>query len=100
MTAHNPFTNPAQKRHTKGSYAREEVVLANRNSGLLLEGLQHDVTPAGMHYLLIHFDVPYVTAEAARNWHVEVGGKVRKPRRVPLAEIMALPARTLRVTLE
>jgi hypothetical protein len=23
-----------------------------------LEGLRYDVTPAGMHYLLIHFDVP------------------------------------------
>ena len=23
-----------------------------------LEGLRYDVTPTGMHYLLIHFDVP------------------------------------------
>ena len=37
-----------------------EVRLANRNSGILLETLRHDVTPAGMHYLLNHFDVPYV----------------------------------------
>ena len=29
-------------------------------SGILLETLRHDVTPAGLHYLLNHFDVPYV----------------------------------------
>ena len=38
----------------------EEVRLANRNYGVLLEALRHDVTPTGLHYLLNHFDVPYV----------------------------------------
>ena len=41
-----------------GVFSHDEVRLANRNSGLLLESLHHDVTPTGLHYLLIHFDVP------------------------------------------
>ena len=36
----------------------EELQLSQRNHGMHLEGLRYDVTPAGMHYLLIHFDVP------------------------------------------
>ena len=31
-----------------------------------LEALRADITPAGMHYLLIHYDVPFVDPEAAR----------------------------------
>ncbi len=38
-------------------FGPEEVGLALRNHGMLLEGLRYDVTPVGMHYLLIHFDV-------------------------------------------
>ena len=36
----------------------DELQLSQRNHGMHLEGLRYDVTPAGMHYLLIHFDVP------------------------------------------
>jgi hypothetical protein len=28
-----------------------------------LEGLRYPVTPTGMHYLLIHFDIPYVEVD-------------------------------------
>ena len=35
----------APRSHTKGDFAREEVGLANRNSGLPLEALRYDVTP-------------------------------------------------------
>ena len=41
-----------------------------------LEGLRYDVTPAGMHYLLIHFDIPEVRPEA---WRLVVDGRVRSP---------------------
>lgn len=79
-----------------GRYVREEVALASRNSGMPLEALRYDVTPAGLHYLLIHFDIP----EADANWTLSIGGKVAHPRTLSVPEIMALPARTLRVTLE
>ena len=56
----HPILNPPHKSPIDGDYADEEVGLAHRNHGMLLEGLRHDVTPAGMHYLLTHFDVPFV----------------------------------------
>src|SRR6266542_4993690 len=49
----------------------EEVGLATRNHGMPLEALRYDVTPPGLHYLLIHFDVPEVDAE---NWRLESRG--------------------------
>ncbi|NBS57685.1 MAG: sulfite oxidase [Betaproteobacteria bacterium] len=62
-----------------------------------LEALRYDVTPAGLHYLLIHFDIP--AADAAQ-WRLAIGGQVERPRTLTLEEIRALPAKTLRVTLE
>jgi DMSO/TMAO reductase YedYZ molybdopterin-dependent catalytic subunit len=95
---HNPFFDPAPRTHTEGPYLREEVYLANRNHGMLLEMLRHDVTPVGLHYLLNHFDVPYVPN--AETWRLEIGGKVATPLTVSLDEIRSLPQKTLRVTLE
>jgi DMSO/TMAO reductase YedYZ molybdopterin-dependent catalytic subunit len=95
---HNPFFDPTPRGHTDGPFAREEVYLANRNHGVLLEMLRHDVTPAGLHYLLNHFDVPYVPDASA--WRLEIGGKVAKPLTLTLDDIRGLPQRTLRVTLE
>jgi DMSO/TMAO reductase YedYZ molybdopterin-dependent catalytic subunit len=96
--ADDPIPRLAERSHTRGDFAREEVSLANRNSGLLLEALRHDVTPVGLHFLLTRFDVPYVAA--ADDWRLEVGGRVRSPLNLSLAEMRRLPARTLRVTLE
>lgn len=80
-----------------GRYMQEEVALASRNCGMPLEALRYDVTPAGLHYLLIHFDIP--AADAAQ-WRLAIGGQVERPRALALDEIRALPAKTLRVTLE
>ena len=80
-----------------GRYMQEEVALASRNCGMPLEALRYDVTPAGLHYLLIHFDIP--PADAAR-WRLSIGGLVERPRQLSLDAIRALPSRTLRVTLE
>ncbi len=95
---HNPFFDPAPRQHTDGLFAREEVYLANRNHGALLEMLRHEVTPAGLHYLLNHFDVPYVPDAEA--WRLHVGGRVSTPLSLSLEDIRALPPKTLRVTLE
>ncbi len=80
-----------------GRYMQEEVALASRNCGMPLEALRYDVTPAGLHYLLIHFDIP---ATDAAQWRLAIGGQVGRPRTLSLDEIRALPAKTLRVTLE
>ena len=52
----------------------EELGLAHRNHSFLLEGLRHDVTPLGMHYLLIHSTSRPRTRPS---WKVAVGGLVR-----------------------
>ncbi len=76
---------------------REEVGLATRNHGFLLEALRYPVTPVGMHYLLTHYDVPAVDPNT---WVLEVGGCVGEPVRLTLDDIRALPRVTQRVTME
>ena len=98
MTSAHPVLQPAPRQHTHGDFSREELGLANRNSGLPLEALRYDVTPAGMHFLLSHFDVPFV--ESAERWRLGVGGRVRTPLSLSLAELQQFPAKTLTVTFE
>ena len=43
---------------TDGPLTFEELQLAGRNRGMPLEALRYDLTPTGLHYLLIHFDIP------------------------------------------
>jgi len=75
----------------------DELRLAGRNHALPLEALRHAITPVGLHYLLIHFDIPYVDPAA---WRLEVGGLVERPLALSLDDLQARPARTLAVTLE
>ena len=75
----------------------EELQLAVRNHSMPLEALHHTITPVGLHYLLVHFDIPTVDAGA---YHVTVGGHVRKPLRLGLDDIKSRPTTTLAVTLE
>ena len=81
MADSNPFHSAERRPHIEGAYMLEEVRLANRNYGVLLEALRHDVTPTGLHYLLNHFDVPYVPDG---RWQVEVTGCVARPATVSL----------------
>lgn len=75
----------------------EELQLAARNHALPLEALQHDITPIGLHYLLIHFDIPNVDM---RTWRLAIDGLVDRPLTLTLDELQARPARTLAVTFE
>ena len=50
----------------------EELQLAARNHGMPLEALRYPVTPIGLHYLLIHFDVPDVDPAT---WRLTVRGE-------------------------
>lgn len=100
MPIPNPFADPDTRTPVDGPFAAEEVVLANRNHGIALEMLRHDVTPVGLHYLLNHFDIPYVSDSDAAAWRLQIGGHVKRPIALCVDEIKALPAKTLRVTLE
>jgi len=75
----------------------EEVRLALRNRGMPLEALRYDITPVGMHYLLVHFDIPDVIAD---DWRLEVGGLVSRPLSLSLEELRKRPKVTLPVTME
>jgi DMSO/TMAO reductase YedYZ molybdopterin-dependent catalytic subunit len=77
--------------------SREELQLAARNHGMPLEALRYDLTPPGLHYLLIHYDIPEVDPGT---WRLRVGGAVRHPFELSLDELRARPSVTRAVTLE
>jgi DMSO/TMAO reductase YedYZ molybdopterin-dependent catalytic subunit len=79
-----------------GRYTGEELALAGRNRGMPLEALRYDVTPAGLHYLLIHFDIP----PEPESWKLRFTGLFDRPLEVGLEELKELPSRTHRVTME
>lgn len=76
----------------------DELALAARNHGLPLEALRYDVTPPGLHYVLTHYDIPYVPDDTP--WPLTVEGRVRRPLRLTPADLRAFPQVTSRVTLE
>lgn len=82
---------------TDGPLTLEELQLATRNRGMPLEAMRYDITPVGMHYLLIHFDVPFVDAGS---WRLQIGGAVARPFEMSLDDIRGMPAQTLAVTME
>ena len=62
-----------------------------------LEALAYDVTPAGLHYLLVHYDIPVVDPGA---WRLHVGGRVGRELSLSLDDLRSRPAVTLPVTME
>src|SRR4051812_10687425 len=74
----------------------EELALATRNHGMPLEALRAELTPAGLHYALIHYDIPYLDV---RTWRLSITG-VRRPLTLSLDDLRARPSSTVRVTLE
>ncbi len=96
--ARDIFTDwPGKPQTQDGVYSEDEVRLANRNSGTLLETLRHDVTPTGAHYLLIHFDVPDLDPATHR---VTFGEGFDAPFALSMDDIRALPRVTRPVTME
>jgi DMSO/TMAO reductase YedYZ molybdopterin-dependent catalytic subunit len=82
---------------SSGGITPAELRLAARNHGLPLEALAYDVTPAGLHYLLIHFDIPVVDPAS---WRLSIGGLVGRELSFSLDDLRARPAVTHAVTLE
>lgn len=64
------------------------------NAELRPERITELITPAGQHYVRDHFAIP------AAPDHLEIDGLVEAPTRLALADLQAMPARTLTVTLE
>ena len=78
-------------------FSLEEVQLAARNHGMPLEALRYDVTPVGMHYLLTHYDIPFVDPSS---WRLELGGLVETPLSLSLDDLRARDALEVTVTME
>jgi DMSO/TMAO reductase YedYZ molybdopterin-dependent catalytic subunit len=91
------WSTPARLAEPGEAISYEELALAARNHALPLEALRYDVTPVGLHYLLIHYDIPDLDPDT---FVLEVGGRVRAPLRLDLAGLRERPRVTHRVTLE
>jgi len=98
VTVKNPILHPHARAHGGSEFTRSEVQLANRNSGIHLEMLKHDVTPVGMHYLLSHFDIPYV--QSGDDWRLAVSGLVDSSLQLSLQRLSEMPQLKQTVTLE
>jgi sulfane dehydrogenase subunit SoxC len=74
-----------------------ELRLAARNHGLPLEALRWDITPLGLHYTLIHYDIPAVDAAV---YALEVDGAVETPLTLSLADLKERPKERIPITFE
>jgi DMSO/TMAO reductase YedYZ molybdopterin-dependent catalytic subunit len=74
----------------------DELQLAARNHGMPLEALRYDVTPVGLHYLLVHFDVP----EVPTGWRLRVDGRVERELSLSLDDLRTRPLVRRIVTME
>ncbi|MER6480439.1 sulfite oxidase [Streptomyces filamentosus] len=91
------LSTPARVADPDEALTPDELALATRNHGLPLEALRHDLTPPGLHYLLVHYDIPDTDPDG---WHLSLGGRVLRPLDLTLDALRARPAVTRRVTLE
>jgi sulfane dehydrogenase subunit SoxC len=79
------------------SISLEELQLAARNHGMPLEALRHEITPLGLHYLLVHYDIPAVDPAG---WRLEVGGRVERSLELSLDDLRARDSVTAAITME
>ena len=97
MKIYNPFKKFIKPTTVPGVFAESEVELANRNSGMPLESLEHDITPIGQHYLLSHFDIPNLDKN---NHLISFSGDLCNPFSLSYEQIKSFPQETIPVTLE
>jgi sulfane dehydrogenase subunit SoxC len=97
MTTVDDVSRPSRLAEPDEAISAEELQLAARNHGIPLEALRYDVTPAGLHYLLIHYDIPDVDPATHT---LTIDGAVQRPLTVDLAALRERPRVTRRVTLE
>jgi sulfane dehydrogenase subunit SoxC len=78
-------------------FSQVELQLAARNHGMPLEALRYPITPVGLHYLLIHYDIPLVDSTS---FELALCGLVERHLALSLEELRARPAIELEVTME
>jgi sulfane dehydrogenase subunit SoxC len=92
MTAASSLLSPGE-----GPLTFEELQLAARNRGMPLEALRYEITPTGLHYLLVHFDIPVIDPA---EWQLRIGGRVANELELGLDELRKRPRVTTTVTME
>jgi sulfane dehydrogenase subunit SoxC len=92
-----PATTSNSGEPTDGPLTFDELGLAFRNRGMPLEAMAHDTTPVGLHYLVIHWDIPVADDGA---WQVAVDGAVERRLTLSMADIRSRPRTTIPVTME
>ena len=75
-----------------------EVALAFRNHGFPMEALKYPITPLGLHFTLIHFDIP--TNLSSDNYIITIGGCVNNPFSISLDELKKGPVIDQVVTMQ
>lgn len=75
----------------------EELQLATRNHGMPLEAMRYELTPVGLHYLLVHYDIPEIDPDA---WRLTVDGLVDTPLELSLEDLRDRDPVTVAVTME
>ena len=87
---------PGPQEHWR-DFSAAETTLAFRNHGMHAELLREPITPLGAHYLLIHFDIP---ALSAAGYELAVQGRVRHQLSLSLDDNKSRPVVTQDVTME
>src|SRR6266480_877790 len=90
------LSTPARVAELGEGISEDELRLASRNHGMPLEAMRYDVTPPGLHYLLIHYDIPAVDPDA---WRLRIDGAVERPLTLSLGDLRRRDAVTRAVTL-
>jgi sulfane dehydrogenase subunit SoxC len=84
------------ERRREDGIGLDELAQATRNHGMPLEALRSDITPAGLHYVLIHYDVPFLDEVT----HTLTIGGFDRPLTLTMEQLRSRPATTAPVTFE
>lgn len=91
------ISSPARVANPEEGISAEELQLAARNHGMPLESLHWDITPPGLHYLLIHYDIPAIEPGA---FELIIDGLVDDALSLDLDALRSRPQISSIVTLE
>jgi sulfane dehydrogenase subunit SoxC len=91
------ISQPARVASPEEGISHDELRLAARNHGMPLESLRWDITPPGLHYLLIHYDIPAIDPTT---FQLVIDGLVATPLSLDLDAIRSRPQVSAVVTLE
>jgi sulfane dehydrogenase subunit SoxC len=91
------ISSPARVANPEEGISADELQLAARNHGMPLESLRWDITPPGLHYLLIHYDIPAIDPSA---FELVIDGLVDTRLSLNLEALRNRPQISAVVTLE